>query len=129
MVPVVSMFGKLSFSAILAHRLGNFADIVMGTNEDEVIGVIEEMFDRLDFRRACCLTGAQRVETNDYDAIDAVERAIEGRHCAIIGDAFDLNDFVARQRFRLFGEGLEIRLLDVVQKSADSLINFVAVRQ
>ena len=101
----------------------------MGTNEDQVIRVIEELPDRLDFCSACRLPGAQRVEADDYDAIDAVEPAIERRHCAIIGDALALNDLVVRQRFGLFGEGLEIRFLDVIQKAGDALINLAGIRQ
>ena len=101
----------------------------MGTNEDQVIGIVEEMPDRVDFRRGCCLIGAQRVEADHHDAIDPVERAIERGHCAIIGDAFDLNDRMARQRFGLFGKDLEIWFLDVVQKASDALIDMATVRQ
>jgi hypothetical protein len=128
-VAMVPIFGELAFNAVLSHRTYSLADVVMRTNEDQVIGVIEEMPDRINFRRCCRLMGAQRVETDHHDAIDTVEPAIERRHCAIIGDAFDLNDRTARQRFGLFGEGLEIRFLDVVQKARDALIDMAAIRQ
>jgi hypothetical protein len=129
MVAMVPIFGELVLNAVLSHRAHCFSDVVMGTNEDQVIGVIEEMPDRIDFRLGCSLIGAQRVEADHHDAIDASERAIERRHCAIIGDAFDLNDRMSRQSFGLFGKGLEIRFLDVVQKTGDALIDMGAIRQ
>jgi hypothetical protein len=128
-VAMVQMFGELACFALLSHRTGSFSDVVMRANEDQVIRVIEKMPDRLHFRSACRLLGAQRVEADDYDAIDAVEPAIERRHCAIIADALDLNDLVARQRFGLFSEGLKIRFLDVIQKAGDALINLAGIRQ
>jgi len=129
MVAMVAIFGELEFKAILFHRTRGFSDVVMGTNEDHVIGVIEEMPDRLDFRRGCHLIGAQRVEADHYDGINAGERAVERRHCSIISDAFDLNDLMARLRFGLLGKGLEVRFLNVVQKAGDALINMAAIRQ
>jgi hypothetical protein len=128
-VAMVPMFGDLAFNAILSHRTRSFSDVVMGTNEDQVIRVIEEMPDRLNFHSGCRLSGAQRVEADDYDAIDAHERAIERRPCAIICDAFDLNELVACQCLGLFGEDLEIRFLDVIQKACDTLINLAGIRQ
>jgi hypothetical protein len=102
---------------------------MMGTNEDQVIGVIEEMPDRLHFRRACRLSGAERIEADDHNAVDTVERDIERRHCARIVYALDLNDLAARQPLGLFGKRLEIRLLDEIQKAGDALIGLIAIRQ
>jgi hypothetical protein len=41
MVAVVPIFGELAFNAVLSHRTLGFSDIVMGTNENQVIGIVE----------------------------------------------------------------------------------------
>ncbi len=129
MIAMMHMFDDLAFDAGRSHRIRSLPDVVMGTNEDQVIGVIEETPDRLDFRRSCRLIGAQRVEADDHDAIDAIDHRVERRHCAIIGDAFDLIDVVSRKRFCLFGECLKVGFLDMVQESGDALINVTLSRQ
>jgi hypothetical protein len=130
MVAVVPIFGELPFSTVFSHRItGGFSDVVMGTNEDQVIGVIEEMPDRLHFRRGCRLFGAEGVKADYHDGIDAGKSAIERGHRAIISDAFDLNDRIACQRLGLFDESLENWFLNMVQKAGDALIELAAVRQ
>ncbi len=129
MVTVVTKFRELEFTVLLYARALRLSDVVMGTNENQVIGMVEEAFDRLYFRRGCSLIGAQRVEADHDDAIDTVEGAIESRQGAIIGDAFDLYDRMAGQKLGLFGKGLEIGFLYMVQKSGDTLVDGVVVRQ
>jgi hypothetical protein len=75
------------------RRSYSFSDVMMRTYENEVIGIVEEIFDCLDFRRGCRLIGAHRVETDHHDAIDAIERLIERRHRTIIGDQQYLDRF------------------------------------
>jgi hypothetical protein len=95
-VAMMPILGELSLETPLFDRTPGFPDVMMGTNEDQVIGVVEEMPDRLHFRRACRLLGAERIEADDHNAIDTVERDIERRHCARIVYALDLNDLAAR---------------------------------
>jgi hypothetical protein len=134
-VTVVLVFSDLPIETSLPPRIrvlsGTYglSDIMMRTNEDHVVGVIQEIPDRLDFGRACRLLGAERVEADDHNTIDALEDTIERGHCAIIVDAFDLNDLAPGQRFGLFGEHLEIRLLNVVQKTRNALIDLVGIRE
>jgi hypothetical protein len=128
-VTMMPIFGELPLDAALRYRTLGLSDIVMRTNEDQMIGVIEETPNRLDFRRACRLAGAERIEADYDNAIDAVQRAIERRHRAIFTGAFDLNDLMTRQGFGLFRKPLEVRFLDVVQKAGDALVNLGAIRQ
>lgn len=87
------------------------------------------MPDCLDIHGGCRLAAAQRVEADDYDAVDPVQCLIERRRCTIICDAFDLNGLVVRQCFGSLGEGLEIWFLDMIQKAGDALINLRSIRQ
>jgi hypothetical protein len=126
---MMPIFGELTLNAALRHRTLCLSDIVMGTNEDQVIRIIEEMPHSLDFRRGCRLASAERIEADYDNAIDAVERAIERRHGTVITGAFDLNDLMTRQSFGLFGKSLKVRFLDVVQEARDALVNLGAIRQ
>jgi hypothetical protein len=94
MVAMVQILGELAFNAVLSRGSRCRADVVMGTNEYQVIGIVEEMLDRLDFGRGCNLIGAERVEA-DHHNVHAGKRAIERRHCTVIGNALDLNDSLA----------------------------------
>jgi hypothetical protein len=80
-------------------------------------------------RPACRLAGAKRVEADYHDGIDAIERAVKRGHGTIIANALDFSDLMTREGFRLFREGLEIRLLNVVQKAGDALIDAAAIRK
>jgi hypothetical protein len=115
-IAMVPIFGELALSTVLSHRTRDLSDIVMRANEEQMIGVIKEMSDRLHFRRGCRLIGSERIEADYHDAIDAGESPVERCHCAIIGDAFNLKDRPPGQRLGLLDEGLEIRfsLIDAV---------------
>ncbi|MEJ1958251.1 MAG: hypothetical protein WDM70_01345 [Nitrosomonadales bacterium] len=56
----------------LPLRVGGFADVVMGTDEDQMIGIIEELPDCLDFHAIYYLPGPERVETDDNNGVDVL---------------------------------------------------------
>jgi hypothetical protein len=95
-IAMVPIFGELTLDAVLPYRTPCFSDVVMRTNKDQPVGVVEEKANGLDFRRGSRLASAERIETDYYNAIDAVEHGIERRRCTLIAGAFDLNDLMTR---------------------------------
>ncbi len=126
----MQMLGELPVGTVLLHTIFDLADIVMGTDEDEVVGIGEEAPDRLHFSAGRCLIGPERIEADDDDGIDMLDqRIIEERPHAIIALTLDLDDGIACQFLGQRGEGREIGLLDVIQEAGDALIDVRAVRQ
>jgi hypothetical protein len=129
MVAMVPMFCQLTVKPVLPRRTLGFANIMVRTNEDQMIGIVKEELDRRDFPHSCRLAGTQRVEADDHNTIHAIEHGIERCYCAAVGDALDLDNGMTRLRFGLFRESLEIRLLNVVQEAGNALIDGTVIRQ
>jgi hypothetical protein len=129
-VTMMQVLGNLSIFTLLSCRVRGFPDVMVGTHEDQMIGMIEEVPDRLDFGLGSRVTGSERVEADDHDGVGVRNRRIVER-CfdPSIAHTFDLDDGIARQCFSLFGESGEIRLLDVVEETPDTRIDIVAARQ
>ncbi len=99
-IAVVQIFDDLSINTFLSRRVGGFAYVVMGADEDHMIGIVEEPPDCLDLLAGCHLLGPERIETDDNNGVDALhQRIVELRLKAVIVDTFDLDDAIARQRF------------------------------
>ena len=127
--PRARPFGNDTHRYSGCRRVRRFADVVVGTHEDQMVGIFEKAPDRLDFRRGRRLIGAERVEADDNDGVGVRnQRCVEQRLGSVVAHAFGLDDGIPRQCFGLFGEGGEIRLLDVVEEAADARIDTVAAR-
>src|SRR5277367_4394313 len=103
------------------------ADIVMGTNDKRVAGMVEKRPDGSDFRFACLLFCSGRVEADDDERRDAVEKFGVERAQARISPAFRAPHGISSPGRSQFGEHLEIRELYVVEKSANALIVFLRI--
>ncbi len=129
-IAMVQIFDDLSIDTFLSRRVVGFADVVMGTDEDQMIGIVEEPPDGLDLHGSGLLPGPERIEADDDKGIDALNQGIvERRLEAAIVDTFDLDDTIARQLFGELGEGKEVRFLNVIEKSGDTLLDMVSIRQ
>jgi hypothetical protein len=127
---MVQVFCDLSRFTILPCRVCGLSDVMMWTDKDQMIGIVEESPDCLDLHPNRHLRGAERVEADDNDGIDVRnQRFVELRLDTIIAHPFDLDDRAACQCFGLLNESQEIRLLDVVEEATDPLIDKIAIRQ
>ncbi|MGD0104121.1 MAG: hypothetical protein ABSC06_08800 [Rhodopila sp.] len=129
-VAMVPVLGDLPVFSFLSRRVRGFPDVMVGTDEDQMIGTIKEAPDRLDFGVSRRLTGSEGVEADDHDGVGVGnQRIVQRCFGSIVAHAFDLDDGIAGQCFGLFGESGEIRLLDMVEETPDTLIDVVAARQ
>jgi hypothetical protein len=108
---MVEVFCDLSQFTILPCRVCDLPDVMMWTDKDQMIGIVEES--------SACLN----------------LRPPPGRNQRLVELRFDTSsptrpdDRAARQCFGLLNESQEIRLLDVVEEARDPLIDMVAIRQ
>ncbi|MEI9886582.1 MAG: hypothetical protein WDN08_08790 [Rhizomicrobium sp.] len=121
-IAVMMEFDLLPRPPFALGQSGDIADVVMGADEQRVVGIGEKRSDGGDLRRARLLGGAERIEADDDERIDAGEEfAVEGAEAGV-RPAFGAPHGISRPRRRGIGEQLEIRQLYVVQKAADALI-------
>jgi hypothetical protein len=78
---------------------------VMWTDEDEMVGIVEERANGGDFFGACGLPRAQGIEADDDERVDITEHMIQRRLRAIVGDTFDFENRMAGLGSHLFGKG------------------------
>jgi len=102
----------------------NTTDVMVRAYEKRVIGIVEKRPDRADLRVAGLLFRSRGVEANDHEGIDADEKFVIERMQTGIRPAFGVPNRISGPFPGQIREMLEIRQLYVVEKTADTLIEF-----
>ena len=126
----MQMFCNLPLFTILPRCVCCLPDVMMWTDEDKMIGIVEKSSDCLYLGLSRHLSGAEGVEADNDDGIDVRnQRLVELPFDTVVAHPFDLDHRVAGQCFGLLNKSREVRLLDVIEETTDTLIEMAAIRQ
>ncbi len=75
-VSMMEMLRDLTFRACFGLQTWGLADVVVRTNKNEVIGILQESPERFDLRGGCSLTGPERIEADHYERVDRRKKEV-----------------------------------------------------
>jgi hypothetical protein len=130
LISMVQEVHYLPFQSLVMWQIGYVTDVVVGTDEDKMVWVREELANSLHFSAARILAGAKRVEADDDERIGCIEKSrIEFGLSAIVGHPLDLDDRMTGLRAGLFHKRGEVLPHDMIQEAADALVKASRVRK
>jgi hypothetical protein len=115
-------------SYLVGSEIRLATDVVMRAKEDDAVRIFEKPAKRIDLLRARVLQGPHRVEADDDERIDRREqRPSERLLRAVVEDALELADGISRLRAHERREPGKVRLLHVIEKAADTLVDLARI--
>jgi hypothetical protein len=129
-VAVVHVLGDLAIATLLPRRIRDITDVVVRTDKEDMVGVVEKALDRFDLFGRRLLIRAKGIEADHDDGVGAADqRVVEPLLGTLIADALDLYGLATGLGFGQFSKRREVRLLDVVEKARDALIYAGRIRK
>src|SRR5271166_1290200 len=102
----------------------------MGTDEDEVIRIVEKCPNAAHFGGAGLLAGSQRIEADHDEGVDAGQKSVVQRRLRpIVVDAFRCNHLMTSSGACQLREGGEVGFQKMIQETRNTLIEAGRIRK
>jgi hypothetical protein len=107
----------------IVRKVFGFSDVMVGTDENEMVRIIEKLANGGDFLIAGMLACPEGIEADHNERIHPFQdRTIERNLAAIVTHALELEDTMAGLSIHLLSERGEVGFHNVIQEAGDALI-------